>query len=525
MKTLLAATSLALLCIACANSGKSSADNTADSIAADTAETPLPVTSLPDSAKESASAITFRVEVLDTVTPPYIDPACDLYADAPGVMMFRGGMMRDAAFGGTVTGTPSEISVDWTFVTDTDTRKTSHGTWGGGTGWTGQPLFVEWPADAMKRFRESGHIDSAASGREIIVGSLASKVYFIDYETGKATRKPLDTGNPIKGTVSLDPTLNGNLYVGHGVPAVRPFGALTFNLFSHSLTHTWPEDPRAERRWGAYDSSPVRVGRFLFRPGENGTLYKWLVADDGSTSLHSLMRYKVAGAAPGIESSMSVYRNYGYVADNHGNVVCVNLDSLRPIWLYRMGDDTDGTPVLAIEDGVPYLYVGSEIDRQGTGHATFVKLNALTGKAVWERRIAGKRYDTEDGKHFDGGFYGTPLLGQGLQSDLVMANCVLNLKGQNGELMAFDRATGATRWTAPLRYYSWNSPVGFVNENGDMFVLDGDCAGSLYLFDAADGRQITRKQTGNNFESSAVVINNTAVIGSRGNTIYRISLK
>ena len=495
---------------------------------ADTAHTTCrqQILPLPDSSLASADAISYKVELRDSVTPATVDFSTDLYANAPGTMMFRGGMLRDADYGGTVSGTPSEINVDWIFTTDTDSRSTKYGTWGGGTGWTGQPLYVEWPSDAIKRFRADGLIDSSASGREIIVGSLASKIYFIDYDSGKATRKPLDTGNPIKGTVSLDPTLNGNLYVGHGVPAVRPFGALTFNLFKHKLTHTFPEDGRAQRRWNAYDSSPVRVGSFVFRPGENGTIYKWHIADDDATPmLHSAMRYRVRGAAPGIESSMSVYRNYGYVADNHGNVICVNLDTLKPIWLYSMGDDTDGTPTLAVEDNVPYLYVGSEIDRQGEGNATFVKLNALTGKAVWERRIHGKRYDSDEGKHFDGGFYGTPLIGQGNSKDVVMANCVLNLNGQNGELIAFDRHTGKTVWSAPLRSYSWNSPEGFVNEDGHMYVLDGDCAGNLYLLDAADGRLITRKHVGNNFESSAVVKDNTAVIGSRGNTIYKISIR
>lgn len=520
--------SVAVVAVCASCTGRRSVSQEAsgtDSIVSDTITAPA-VTSLPDSAMESAGAVSYRVEIIDTLTPPDIDPASDLYADAPGVMTFRGGLSRDASYGGSVEGTPSEITVDWVFTTDTDMRETKYGRWGGGTGWTGQPLYVEWPDEAMNRFRQQGVIDSSASGREIIVGSLASRIYFIDYDTGKATRRPLETGNPIKGTVSLDPTLNGNLYAGHGVPADRPFGALTFNLFTHSLIHTFPEDPRADRRWGAYDSSPVRAGRFLIRPGENGTIYKWLIADDGTPSLHSLMRYRVSGAAPGIESSMSVYRNYGYLADNHGNVICLNLDTLRPIWLYRMGDDTDATPVVAVEsDGMPYLYVGSEIDRQVTGHASFVKLNALTGKPVWERRIEGMRYDSEDGKHFDGGFYGSPLLGQGQSSDIVMANCVLNLDGQNGVLLAFDRATGATRWTARLRYYSWNSPVGFVNEDGAMFVLDGDCAGNLYLFDATDGKLVTRRATGNNFESSAVVKDNTAVIGSRGNSIYKISIR
>ena len=57
-----------------------------------------------------------------------------------------------------------------------------------------------------------------------MVGSLCGKGYFINYQTGKASRKPLDLGNVVKGTMSLDPELM-NLYVGQGVPRQPgPFG-------------------------------------------------------------------------------------------------------------------------------------------------------------------------------------------------------------------------------------------------------------------------------------------------------------
>ena len=509
------------------SSGSSdSSDSMTDSVADQTlAELPEPIVSeLPDTPQPTAADVTFRVIVKDSTVSAEVDPASDLYSTAPGALTFRGNLRRDADFGGRVKGRPEKIVTEWVFETATDDRDTDYGRWGGGTGWTGQPLFVEWPAELLERFKQAGVMSSEASPREIIVGSLASEVYFIDYETGKASRRPLSTTNPIKGTVSLDPTLNGNLYVGQGVPAEQPFGAMTFNLMTHTLTSMFDRDPGAERGWGAYDSSAIRTGRFLFRPGENGTLYKWLVEPDGTTRLHSLLRYRVGGSAPGMEASMSVYRNYGYVADNHGNILCINLSTLRPIWHYTTDDDSDATPVVTEEDGRSYVYVCSEIDRQGEGTARFAKLDALTGKPVWERRIEGQRADVDE-KHFDGGFYASPLPGQGNASGLIFANCVLNTDGRNGQLMAFDRATGATRWATPLSYYSWSSPVGFLNEDNEMFILTGDCAGNLYIVDAATGRIITRRRVGNNFESSPVVTGNTAVVGSRGRTIYKVSLQ
>lgn len=482
------------------------------------------VEALPDTAYESVGLIKWNTRLIDTVVDPKIDDFTDLYLDAPGVLAFRGNSLRDGDMGGRVKGYPKEIIVDWGFKTAFDQRDTGFKqAWGGGSGWTGQPVYVEWPDSILKQFREAGYISQDFSGREIIVGSLSSNLYFIDFESGEASRRPIYVGNPIKGSVMLDPTLNGNVYVGQGVPNERPFGAMVVDLNSHSVTDFHPEDPKAPRRWGAYDSSAIRMGQFVFRPGENGVIYKFL-AKPGSQPLHSAMSYTVNGAGPGMEASMSIYRNYGYTADNYGTIICINLDTMKPVWVYQIGDDTDSTPMIAVEDGIPYLYTGSEIDRTSRGFAKYVKLNALDGSLVWEREVPGKRFDIND-KHFDGGFYASTLTGKGDSRDLIFINLVENLKGQNGKFVALDRKTGETVYEIPLKHYAWSSPVGFLNESDKMFVLTGDCAGYMYLIDAKDGKVIDTKLVGANFESSPVVAGNSAVVGSRGDTIYKVSLQ
>lgn len=478
---------------------------------------------LPDTVYESVSMVKYSIERCDTEVSGMLNSLADKYTAAPGVFTFRGGPYRQADFNGTVKGEPTDLVVDWTFHTQEDYTVTSVGSWGGGTGWTGQPLYVEWPDSCMAKFKAAGAVETGFSGKEIMVGSLYGSVYFIDYTTGKASRKAIPAGNPIKGTISLDPTLNGNLYVGQGVPGRRPFGALAIDLFSNKQIHFFAEDVKAQRHWGAYDSSPLRVGQFLFRPGENGGIYK-LSVQPGKLTMHSVLRYTVGGSAPGIESSMAVYANYGFTADNHGNILAFNLDTMQPVWAYKLGDDTDATPLLAVEDGVPYLYVGCEIDLQDAGSALFVKLNALNGKEMWRTQIEGKRMNIGK-KHFDGGFYSSALLGSGDADGLVFANCVKNTKGQNGAFIAMDRKTGKIVYETPLKYYAWSSPVGFLNESGRMFVVTGDCTGNMYIINAKDGKIITVKSIGNNFESSPVVIGNSLVVGSRGNAIFKISLK
>lgn len=481
------------------------------------------LTELPDTAYESVKLINPTTRVFDTVTDPRLNSMKDLYRSTPGVFAFRANAYRDADMGGKVTGTPTEIVVDWDFETAYDSRQTgSSQGWGGGSGWTGQPVYVEWPDSLVKKWQAKGTLSKDFSGKEIIVGSLSSNLYFIDFVTGKQSREPVYVKNPIKGSVMLDPTLNGNIYIGQGIPNERPFGAIVVNLDDHAITDTHGEDSKAPRHWGAYDSSAIRMGQFLFRPGENGTIYKFLI-EPGKQNLHSSMSYTAGGRPLGMEASMSVYKNYGYTADNSGIIVCTNLNTMKPVWAYDIGDDTDSTPVVQVEDGVPYIYTGCEIDKT-KNDSKYVKLNALDGSLVWEKTVPGRRADV-GAKHFDGGFYASTLPGQGNSRDLLFVNVVENLHGQNGKFIAIDRKSGNTVYEIPLKHYAWSSPVGFLNEKDEMFILTGDCSGNMYLINAREGKLISTVHVGNNFESSPVVSGNSAVVGSRGRSIYKVSLK
>lgn len=522
---LYAAIAASALITAC-GSGSKTAEQTAGSEADSVPEVVAdPILPLPDTAYASVAKVKARVTVYDSITDGTIPADCRNYADTPGTLTFRKSPFRNADFNGKIKGTPSDIEIDWTYTTDADYRHTDFGEWGGGTGWTGQPLYVEWPDSCMNKFKEKGVVNDNFGKRELIIGSLACQIYFLNYDNGKPTRTPIATGeNPIKGTPSLDPTFNGNLYVGQGVPAVRPFGAFVVDLNKHNITHFTPEDPKAIRRWGAYDSSPLRLGDFVFRPGENGILYKYTTTP-GKLKLHSTLLYTVAGASPGIECSMAVYRNYGYIGDNHGHVLCVNLNTMQPVWYYFLGDDIDASPVLAIEDNKPYLYVCCEVDRRRDADAKMAKLDAITGAEIWVNNTPAFRFDA-DGKHFDGGYYSTPLLGSGDCENLIFAHCVINNnEKRNGQFIAIDRRDGHTVYTTKLKTYGWSSPVSLLNENNKMYIFTGDCWGNAYIIDGINGNIICRKQIGSNFESSPIVIGNSIVIGSRGNQIFKLTIK
>lgn len=506
MKPLLPLLLLVLAAASCRpGSHAPTAGSDADSLAADT-----PVTLFPDTAYASAAAVRYGLEVRDSAQAEF-RPADSLYDCSRGVFTFRGTLLRDADFGGTVQGTPSRVDVEWAFQTELDTQRTKWGTWYGGTGWTGQPLYR----------KQSG---------EVIVGSLCGKVYFIDFATGRATRRPLDAGNPIKGTPSLDPELD-NLYVGQGVPGRQPFGCMAFDLERHERTFFLDRDPKARRGWNAFDSSPVVAGGYLFWPGENGTLYKFARQRGGRLSLAAALRYTVGGLAPGIENSLCVCRNYAWFGDNAGNVLCVNLATMRPVWHYALGDDIDGTLVCRIEQGgTPMVYAACEVDKQGmAGICRLVKLNGLTGERQWEHAIPCNRVKLGSEKTLDGGIYCTPLPGRGDAEGLIFANVCRNgadgRGAQSGALMAFRTADGSEAYSLNYPIFAWSSPVGFTNERGEMFLLTGDASGQIYLVRARTGELIYKAKVGSNFESSPVVVGNSAIVGSRWNGIYKLTLK
>ena len=462
---------------------------------------------LPDTAYASAEAVKYSIDESDSTAHPLLN--LDDYYSGEGVYAFRKNALRDATYSGKIEGTPSDIEIAWTFQTGEDLRSGWHDTqWGGGSGWTGQPLYLK-------------------KSNEIVVGSLCSRLYFIDFATGDSTRASLSTHNPIKGTVSYDEEYN-NLYVGQGIPNEQPFGCMVFDLDKYEQTFMRGADPKAMRGWGAYDSSPIIAGGYLFWAGENGSVYKYR-REKGKLTEVSVFRYTVGGAAPGVENSLCVYRNYGYFGDNHGNIICINLNTMRPVWHYSNHDDTDASIVCREEDGTPYLYTGCEVDKQGeSGESHFVKLNGLNGDLVWERTYTCGRWH-HGNSISDGGLYGTPLLGTGDCQDLIF--CALsrnNADGHgeaSGQFFAFDTKTGEERYCVQLDRYAWSSPVSFLNERNEMYILLGDCGGKMYVIRAKTGEILVKKQVGYNFESSPIVIGNSAVVGSRTNGIHKVVIK
>ena len=92
-------------------------------------------------------------------------------------------------------------------------------------------------------------------------------------------------------------------------------------------------------------------------------------------------------------------------------------------------------------------------------------------------------------------------------------------------MIAVDIQTGKIVHSTQLNQFAWSSPVGFLNEKNEMYIFTGDSGGTTYLIRAKTGEILCKKHFAYNFESSPLVIGNTAIVGSRQNGIYKFVIK
>lgn len=465
---------------------------------------------------------TYKNESFSSFSPEYSK-------DSFSIFCFRGNNHRNAPSRGNIVGKPISVQLDWKFKTRYDDTKTKYGVWGGGSGWTGQPLVVKWSKSQKKQLGITDeNFLNDDDALEVIVGSLSGDIYFINFSTGDSTRLHLEIDGPIKGTPSVDPRKNGLLYVGQGINRDGRFGAYVFDMFSGKEVMYQPgADYNAYCFWGAFDSNPLidyKTGT-AFWPAENGQIYTLQSNDAEHPKVVRKFKYKGKNTRRnGIESSMATIDNYGFFADNDGNIVCVDLVTMEPQWENDNYDDTDASVVVDKEKNDYFLYVGNEVDKRGdSAVANLRKIDAATGKEIWHVDRLCYGYPVMN-KTNNGGILATPLIGKKNSSDLVFAIFSRVNKQHKGELVAVDKKTGKERYSFKLDAYSWASPVDFYDEKGNMYLFFTDVWGTVYILDGASGKLIYKEKIGATFESSPVIINDRIVVGTRGRSILSFKI-
>lgn len=270
--------------------------------------------------------------------------------------------------------------------------------------------------------------------KEVIYGTLDGKIYFLDLDNGESTRNPINIGYPIKGSVSVDPRGLPLLYSGQGIEkrggVTGKIGFRIFSLIDQKMLYFINGlENSAYRHWGAFDSTPLvdTKNDTLYECGENGILYSVKLNSNfdlsaGSVSINpEVLRYRYKSPSVkklGTENSIAIYKNFSYFVDNSGYLQCVDLNTLSPVWVRNVTDDTDST--IAIEDlggSNVSLYTACEVDHQGKNGYSYVrKINALTGELIWENKYQCTFSET------NGGALASPIVGKNDISNLVIFN-------------------------------------------------------------------------------------------------------
>ena len=460
----------------------------------------------------------------------------DSYFALPGIATFRGNNYRNSAVYGTATVTEKTITKQW------QSRIGALNGWSG-SGWTGQPLIVQWDEETKANMNLYSSKKAKEGLVEVIYATMDGHIYFLDLEDGSYTRDPLYLGMTFKGAGSLDPRGYPILYVGSGVsnetkvPRMYIISLLdTSILFERS-----GNDAYSLRDWTAFDSSPLVDAETdtLIWPGENGILYTYklnTVYDKAAGTLtmepdetvkirYTTDRSNSSTYWIGFEPSAVIVGRYLYISENGGMFFCINLDTMELEWAQDTRDDSNSTPVFE-PNGTNggYLYTAPSLhwtNVNGSGYICIYKLDAANGDIVWEKRM--DCYTVTD---LSGGVQSSPILGKpGTELEgLILYTVARTPNIGDGKLIALDTDTGELVWEKYMSCYSWSSPVAVYDENGKAYIFTFDSVGNMTMLNAS-GEVLDTLQMGSNVEASPAVYENTLVVGTRGGLICGIQIQ
>jgi len=452
-----------------------------------------------------------------------------------GLLTFRGNPTHTYYGQGPVPATPEE---KWKYPDapacgqSTDLGTTS--TWCG-NGWTGQPVIWERPDGVT----------------ELMVGSYDHRFHFIDAATGTRTRSPINTGDIVKGTPTLDPDGFPLVYFGSRDNQLRvvaldrddPVVLWSFEtpmplcdqstVSGHGTTcfGLWNDD---------WDAAPMIVNDLLMASGENSVFYIWKLNRTydvlGHVQIEPELLVEVptwndqlfsdiqAGCTVGVrcistsaESSPVVFEGRVYFGTSGGRVMGLDITNVAEtreapiVFDYWTGDDVDGSIVID-EEGM--LYVPVEWKRfldRGREVGQLIKLDPYTSgdPLVWSWLSIPPTTPPSMG-----GLFSTPALGDG----------VLYVVSHRGYLSVVDRETGEELWAYLLTPGSWSSPVVI----DDRLITVG-YDGAMRVWDITDptepGIVWTFKVGEGTIEATPAVWKNVIYIWNRDGYLYAIGNK
>ena len=463
-------------------------------------------------ATTSTTTSTTTTTTTTTTEPPFegwVDPATSGQQwgdEVEGLLTFRGNPTRTYYGKGPVPDSPEVL---WYFppgpaMCSLSEVKEETTNWCG-TGWTGQPAVFERDGATW-----------------VVVGAYDKAVHFLDADTGDRIVGDFDTGDLIKGSVTIDPDGYPLVYFGSRDNKYRvvafdrdePEELWALDAYSVSPTR-WNDD---------WDGAGLVLDDYLFVGGENSRFHivKLNRGYDGETGLATAdpelvfdapgwddELIEAVGSNVSIESSVAISGDTAYFANSGGLIQGWDIAGLASgeaperVFRYWAGDDIDATLVI---DAEGMIYAGVEYERGNARSeevGQIIKLDpSRDDPLVWS---------VHERPRLNSGVWATP----GLHRDLLI------VPTDTGKVLGLDAATGEVRWTKELPGPTWSSPV-IV----DDVWIQGDCRGWLRAFDvsdtAAEPPELWRVDLQACIESTPAVWDGLVVVGTRGGWIYAV---
>ncbi len=450
--------------------------------------------------------------------------------DVDGIVTFRGNSFRDDPTRGFVNLTENRFNHIWT--KETGVLEYNDRIWSG-NGWTGQPLMMRWPSEVkqhMNLYEEAKADDDLV---EVIYASMDGYIHFFNLKTGDRTRDPMYVGWTFKGAGALDPRGLPILYVGAGYNSNEGVArVLIINLLDCSVMYTFGNEDSFSLRGSLsfFDSSAlVDAGSdTLIYPGENGILYMLHLntsydEEAGTLSVNpdKIAKWHYMGKRSGEESywlgmedSAAVYKNYCFVCDNGGHMMCIDLNTLTFVWVQDILDDSNGSPVLSIEDGHLYLYISTSFHlgwrSDSSATVPIWKIDAENGTVVWHQD-----YECYSIDGLSGGVQSTIACGKYGLEDYIYCTVSMTMNDSGGVCVCLNKETGEAVWEHEASY-AWSSPVCVYNEDGSGSLVYCASAGKMYLLNGMTGETKDTYDFGEvTLEASPAVYENYLVVGTR----------
>ena len=177
-------------------------------------------------------------------------------------------------------------------------------------------------------------------------------------------------------------------------------------------------------------------------------------------------------------------------------MICLDLNTLKAVWVQDTLDDTNCTPVLSLEgpDHHPYVYTstsfhpGWRASANSTAPIPIWKIDAVTGQIVAQTIPITARPSPSPPRSPRRAGHPGPW-----KNDLegLVFVPVAMTEGTRGKLVALNTSDMSVKWECDFAGYPWSSPVAVYDDSGKGYLIQCNKTGYIHLIDGQTGEIIS----------------------------------